>query len=247
MDVKRKLQWITGLMATITVAAVGCQNGVMGPTRIPAPATYSIGQNNYYNPAGAAATGSVVDPNGVAPTPAGTGWQPTGQGSSTRGANPPRSADNSNFSLSSNAAGNAASSNVSTGSQSVAAAQTSPSLSFQNDPSRVPVSDATGVRAPARYQNPYSNVPAQVAQTGFQNGSSGQYPPVNPTQAAPRTYIGNPQIVAGPVPYRGQPIYTRPNSNAPAVLAESTVRMDPNSRNYQTGWRDREPGSEIMR
>lgn len=243
MDVKRKLQWAVALATTVLLASSGCQNGALGPTRIPSPPTYSIGQNNYYNPGSAPAAGSVVDPNGIAPTPAGSGWQPTGQGTPPAGTNQPRSADNGNFSLSSNAAVN---SKGTTGFQS-ATAQTAPTLNYQNDPTRVPVSDATGVRAPARYQNPYSNMPAQVAQTGFQNGSNGQFPPSNPAQTAPRTYIGNPQIVTGPVPYRGQPIYTRPNSNAPAILAESTVRMDPNSRNYQTGWRDREPGSEIMR
>ena len=232
------------VLVSMAVVTGGCRYGMMGPTRIPSPPTYSIGQNQYYNPN----NNALVNPGTAAPTPATPGgWLPAGNQASPStpaNSNPAGNGSGTRFDLSSTtlpAARTAAN-------QAVPPAQSPPTTRMstiaENDPSRLPVSDATGVRAPVQFQTPQWN--AGVAATGFQNGQpiarpSAAYPPGNP-----QTYLGNPRFVGGPAQYRGQPVYTRPGQ-APAVLAESTVRMDPNSPNYQSGWRDRDPGSEIMR
>ena len=104
------------------------------------------------------------------------------------------------------------------------------------DSTRLPVIDASTVRAPARnfptgtiasYSAPLQQT--YVAQNGF-------YQPVSP-------YTGSMVMVGGqPVPYQGQTVLTNPNiyptSSPPAVLAQSTTTGDP------VGWRSREMSSD---
>jgi hypothetical protein len=134
------------------------------------------------------------------------------------------------------------------------------------DSTRLPVSDASAVRAPAMnypaatgnnlaqfQQRPVSypagyTVPAgyiapnpaqqtYVAQNGYRQ-------PVNPF------YNGTAVMVArqprGPVSYQGQTVLTNPNGypvySSPSIVAQSTATLDSNSG--QSDWRNRELNSE---
>ena len=103
------------------------------------------------------------------------------------------------------------------------------------DATRLPVTDASTVRAPARSfpTGTFASYAAPLQQTYVaQNGS---YQPVAP-------YTGSMVMVGGqPVPYQGQTLLTNPNfyptSSPPTVLAQSTTTVTP-------GWRSRELSSE---
>lgn len=127
------------------------------------------------------------------------------------------------------------------------------------DSTRVPLSDATAVRAPAR------NFPTGTPLTQVQNnGYAGNFqtgvfnPPLQQTyvaqtgafQQAPAGYSAAPVIIGGqPVPtgYQGQPLIASPIVNqqqyptysTPTVLAQSTTTATPGAGG-QLGWRDRD-------
>jgi hypothetical protein len=127
---------------------------------------------------------------------------------------------------------------------SLATQSSIPGGNLRNDPTRVPVNDATPVRAPAG--NPgsgYLSNPYSLSQNG-----------------AAQTYIGTPTFqtplnqtfVPSVYEYRGQPSFGRPvftqavtqtYPGFPAsqtVLAQSTVYADPANNSDQAGWRDGE-------
>ena len=129
------------------------------------------------------------------------------------------------------------------------------------DPTRLAVTDATSVIAPAR-NNPTGIAPgnftagynAPIQQTMVaQNGFYGQGPPV---------YRGTPMVVGAPTAYRGQPVFVGPGvfpgtvpynqgfptRSAPTVLAQSNTSVNSGSTNTasagQVGWQRRDIGSE---
>lgn len=126
------------------------------------------------------------------------------------------------------------------------------------DATRVPLSDATAVRAPAR-NFPTGTPLTQVSNNGY--AGNFQAGIVNPQlqqtyvaqtgayQQAPAGYSATPFIIGGqPVPtgYQGQPLIANPILNqqyptysAPAVLAQSTTAPAPGTGS-QLGWRDRD-------
>jgi len=125
------------------------------------------------------------------------------------------------------------------------------------DASRLPLTDATTVRAPSRNFPtgtpltilPNNAVPASynapiqqtyVAQNGF-------------NQPRPTGYVASPVIIGGqpfPAGYQGQPLLVNPQypagyqpyltSSAPTVLAQSTATINPSGSAAQLGWRDRD-------
>ena len=127
------------------------------------------------------------------------------------------------------------------------------------DATRVPLTDATTVRAPAR------NFPTGAPLTTVQNnGLPANYQatynaPIQQTYVAqngfnqPTGYVAAPVIIGGqPVAtgYQGQPLLvnpqypagyqTYPTSSAPTVLAQSTATINPSGSATQLGWRDRD-------
>ena len=104
-----------------------------------------------------------------------------------------------------------------------------------NDPTRMPASDASLVRAPAQVRgNDYRSLPPIVA---------------NLPGTAPGTII-----VPGSYEYRTTPQITSrfanqgaPNQNGPVVLAEATTGQYREDPNYQAGWRNRYTGGTTTR
>ena len=129
------------------------------------------------------------------------------------------------------------------------------------DATRLPVSDATAVRAPARNfptGTPLTTAPTNGYPANYQAGLGTL--PVQQTFAAqngvlqrvlPSTgYAAAPVVISGqPVPtgYQGQPLITNQpypyqyptSSSAPTVLAQSTAASTPGA-GTQLGWRDRD-------
>lgn len=125
------------------------------------------------------------------------------------------------------------------------------------DATRLPLSDATAVRAPAR--NFPTGTPLAVQSNAYPaNYQAGvvnpQYPATYVAQAgvyqqAPTGYSASPVIIGGqPVRtgYQGQPLIANPLNNQqypafspPAVLAQATTTATPGAGS-QLGWRDRD-------
>ncbi|MFK7767976.1 MAG: hypothetical protein AB8B55_12205 [Mariniblastus sp.] len=129
------------------------------------------------------------------------------------------------------------------------------------DPSRLAVTDATSVIAPAR-NNPTGFVPgnftaaynAPIPQT--QVAQNGYY------QQGGMVYRGTPTIMGAPTTYRGQPMLVGPGyfpgavqgnfqqfptSSAPTVLAQANTTVNSGSTSNvgtQVGWQRRDIGSE---
>lgn len=122
------------------------------------------------------------------------------------------------------------------------------------DATRLPVSDATAVRAPAR--NFPTGTPLTTAQNnGYPYQSGLNAVPTQQTFAAqnnflrqnPTGYAATPVLIGGqavPTGYQGQPLvasqqYQYPSYSPPAVLAQSTATTTPGVGS-QLGWRDRD-------
>jgi hypothetical protein len=225
----------------------------------------SVASNQpYYTPGSVAPNSYTVNPNLRAPTPAApgqsqNGWRPTNEQLSTGNTNQGESrsvlATPTTF-VESRPGGNSNQVNPQFNQPSLRTASNVPlpgsGYSYTNSPNylttrvdermdatRLPVTDASTVRAPARnyptgtfagYGAPLQQT--YVAQNGF-------YQPVAP-------YAGSMVMVGGQsVPYQGQTVLTNPNyyptSSAPAVLAQSTTAQSPGG---QVGWRSREMSSD---
>lgn len=244
------------------------------PTIAPPP-TYSLNipsvaqnQQPYYTPG----PGSGVNPRANAPTPAGSSqWRPTGNnGAGTQ---------NQNTGVGNSGNGQTAPTTFvetsgprNTG-QSVLAGNQQPvrtaalpasGASFTNsqnyqttqtdetrDRSRLPVTDASTVRAPSR-TFPTGNVGSAVYPTGYSTpvgvqqtyaGQAGFYRQTTPA------YSGSSTLVAGqaisPGNYAGQAVLIGPNGlpiQQPQSVAQSTASNNGGSTG-QLGWRGRELGS----
>ncbi len=122
----------------------------------------------------------------------------------------------------------------------------------QQDRTRLPATDASNVRAPARNfptgGSQFAQLQPQTAPISpvtYQGTFARQQYPVQ----QPYQLVGQPVAYQAPI-YVGQPQgIVRPQSNGsqPAVLAQSTTTFDPNNNGSQLGWRDREFGSNDSR
>ena len=206
-------------------------NGLYGSTRVQPPPTNWTAANSYYNPLTTAQNrNGLISTQGKAPTAAPTTnnlnaqnvpQQPVGAS-----ANPGYTTSGVSYTQSTNY-------------------QTT-SIDERLDQSRVPLTDATAVKAPVQ-----TVLPPVVSNVSRPNpyGSNAAFP--DPIQAA-RSHAG---LATGgsPLPYAGHPTFNQPAyataSNSNAVLAESTARVDPNSPNYRAGWRTEGTGttSGVMR
>lgn len=133
------------------------------------------------------------------------------------------------------------------------------------DETRLPVTDASNVRAPSTLNTaPPANrfaqavpiygtvVPSNQPAYSTQPAVALPYPGTNtnPYRATQNAQPTQPGFIQGTVVY-GQPAnnanngypspYGNPTNAQPAVLAQSTTTINPqNGQNYQSGWRDRE-------
>ena len=250
-------------------------NGVMGATTVPAPSTYSInipGQTQpYYN---ANATAQVPTPSsGTLPT--GNGWRQAGSTSAAPLNPQPKTPNTTNpTSQSQQTTPNRLTSVIDRpGIRGQTGVNNNNGLSFTNDSnfvttavderrdqSRLPVTDASQVRAPTtftpatataigQFNNPYYNQTAfnqipynqgvRVAQANPQYYQQPLNYGVVPTVASPNVVVGTfaqPTFAQPP-----QQIYQGLTTQNPEVLAQSTVYTDPsNNPNFENGWRDRE-------
>lgn len=254
-----------------------------GPTTVAPPNTYALqipGQNNINQGSGLRQANNVVptDPNNVNVR---NGWQPAGSSSNTNVApvngQPAASGTSSNSTLINQTRITSVaprSPNTNVQPQTRVAQNTSNNgLSFTDatnfrttavderlDQTRLPVTDASQVRAPTTFspsttvgqfnqpyyvpnRQPVNNVVPQYQNTQQRFATNPQFPQpqyVNPNLAQNQ----NGATVVGAF---GQPNFARPTqqiyygSNQNQVLAQSTVYADPaNNQNLQRGWTDRE-------
>ena len=129
------------------------------------------------------------------------------------------------------------------------------------DATRLPLNDASQVRAPARNfptGTPLTTLPTntntisasqaaynlamQQQQQAFaaQSGSFTRVPPVPTGYTAAPVIIGGQPVATG---YPGQPLIINPQfptSSAPTILAQSTASATSSASGTQLGWRDRD-------
>lgn len=254
--------------------------GLTGSTTVPSPQTYSIqipGNANpqYYNNSATAQQLPLQQPTGTLPTANGSnsrnGWQPVGATGTTGTlpvTTPPPSGSTSQLQSTINESNLVSVVDRGAGQPGNRLAQNTGSangLSRTNnsnfattavderlDRSRLPVTDASQVRAPANFSPtttvgqfnlPWFNTNQYQGNTGYlpqfqvpQSVNSGGQPLVGPQQ---NVVIGN---FSQPTFARASPqIYRGLATQNPQVLAQSTVYSDPSKDpNFQNGWRDRD-------
>ena len=224
---------LTLIALCLGAGLTGCQtgtssNGLYGNTRVQPPPTNWTASNSYYNPKTTAqAPAGLISPTGKAPTGTGINGQTSQNRPVGAAANPGYTTSGTSYTASTNY-------------------QTT-SVDETLDQPRLPVTDATAVRAPVQ-----TILPPTVATMASQNpyNRNPAYP--NPTYSAQGAqYAAAPNPTGGPTPYAGHPTFNQPAystaQNTNVVLAESTARVDPNSPNYRSGWRNDSSGSQIMR
>ncbi len=250
-------------------------NGFGNQTIAPPPTFGMNNQQPYYNTA--QQPGYLVNPNSRAPTPAGNnpslapqeGWRKAGD--QTNNANNGQAVsvlanNNANQPPTNRIASldpNAGFYNSQTGSVNYQ----STSIDERRDDTRIPVTDASQVRAPAAFYGPASvnnnnpNSFTRMAQARYGtpiNGNYSGYAQNNaPVLTAPGQTIVNGQVVngnqfyqAGIAPY--QPNRAYPSASYPeygiqgqTVVAQATAEYDPrNNPNFDNGWRDREMSTD---
>ncbi len=226
--------YLTLMMLCLTAGLTGCrngtsQNGWIGGTRVQPPPTNWTASDSYYNPLATAQNRTgLVAPSGQAPTAALPGAGLGGQANRSQpvgaSANPGYTTSGTSYTSSTNY-------------------QTT-SIDETRDQSRIPLTDATAVKAPVQ-----SVLPPVVSSVSRQNpyGSNTAFP--DPIRTA-RDQT-NLSATGAPMPYAGHPTFNQPAystaSSSNTVLAESTVTTDPNSPNYRAGWRENQAKSDIMR
>ncbi len=263
--------------------------GITGSTTVPSPQTYSIqipGNSNqqYYNNGATAQQLPPLQPTGTLPTANGSntrnGWQPVGATGTTGTlpvSTPPPSGSTSQLQSTINQSNLVSVVDRGTSQPGNRLAQTSGSgngLSQTNnsnfgttavderlDRSRLPVTDASQVRAPTNFSPtttvgqfnfPWFNTNPYQGNTGYLP----QFPSPQNTNAGGQQQTGQatnpnfggtqPNVVVGNF---SQPTFAQPSpqiyrglaTQYPQVLAQSTVYADPaKDPNFQNGWRDRD-------
>lgn len=253
----------------------GCNGWFAGSQRVAAPPTYSLnipsmaGNQPYYVPGqnGTART-AALNTSAAAPTPAFNqntstanlnGWRPVNDNSGAT--NNPNTNGTSVLTQPTTFAQNGtnvppgyrtASNTALPGSGRSFTDQTNYQTTRVNeaqDPSRVPVTDATTVRAPAR-NNP-TGAPTRFAQIPPNSNGARYSGTLNvPASGGQPIYSANP-VIAGntgfgrtPV-YMGQPMVGQQFAVNPTttIQAQSTTTANTNT---QVGWRDRETSSDAF-
>ena len=240
-------------------------NGFAQSPTIAPPPTYSLqipsanGNPAYYVPgspnpnATANLPSHLVDPNRRAPVPTGNtggtninqqnGWRPTGGNNlsnTTPAALPTTVAQNVGQNVGTTGSAPLARIAAAPTAQSVVTSvdYASTRSNEQLDPTRLPATDASNVRAPASFVNNGSATRLAQAQTVpapvYPNGLT---QPVGFNQPAPAVYNGTPVIAQQPTQpfYYGTPTVRQ---SAPTVLAQSTATGIPSTG--AGGWTDRE-------
>ena len=229
----------------------GFQGSQTRNTLIPPPATGTLNipslARNPFSNASTGSTSGLLNTRSSAPTPASSnsstirnfnqqnGWRPTNDNQSNNN----NSSQPSN-SGSANATSVLASTSVGTPVRTASATTSSSyvespnyrstSANETNDPTRLPINNASNVRSPSQTQL------AGVT----------QQPYYTPGPIQNQQYVGNfgTQTPGGYVPGYAVPNYT----SAPAVLAQATTTYDPYAgQSRQADWRDREPDSGSYR
>ena len=252
-----------------------CNGWLAGNSTIAPPPTYSLNipsvasNQPYYAPGNGSGTNNTytVNPNLRAPTPATgqapAGWRPTNNQLSNGSAAP---ANESQSVLQQPTRFVETQSNPQQNPVRTASAGPLPGsgYSFTNSPNyrttqtdersdatRLPVTDASTVRAPAR-NFPTGGV-ASNPNYQFQQPQPGYVPPYQQTYVAQNgfnqpvnPYSGSLVAVqTQPFGYQGQAVLSNqnqyPTSSPPAVLAQSTATINPGN---QLGWRSRELNSD---
>ena len=243
--------FLTGLVLfCLTMGLAGCRNGAFnglqplaGGTRIPAPETYYNTRANqphpYYNPNATASNQGLVSPSGVAPTSL-TPTSAAGGGGNVGGWRPKEgiAQDPTSFNVPAGqiAPARMAQNQLQPGGYSYMRAPNyqSTTVDERRDDTRLPLTDATAVRAPTSFGSPGNLGAVRGVPSGY------SYPSTSSPLASAPQYRGSSNVVRGSFRTTG----------APTVLAESTVGNRPNGApNVQAGWRDRvqSTSSGIMR
>lgn len=251
----------TILMLCVVICSTGCRNRCNSPCGggffaanplIAPPATYSmnipsVAQNPYYTPG--ANGNSVLNTAGQAPIGNGvqTGWRRADDGAANganSNVNPGRSVLNQNttfveVSPTSNSTGGVASGLPGTGTSYTAATDyRTTQVNENSDPTRLAVTDASRVIAPAR--NYPTGSPTFVAQAQvLPGGYNGQTYAQNNNAQRPVAFQGQAQFVQQPSSFQGQAMLSNPYSNGAAYSNVSTAA--------QPGWVNRERSSSFQR
>ncbi|MCH2183211.1 MAG: hypothetical protein MK108_14520 [Mariniblastus sp.] len=204
-------------------------NGLYGNTRVQPPPTNWTAADSYYNPLATAQNrNGLISTNGKAPTAAPA---PNSLGAQTGQRQPVGASANPGYTTS------GVSYTQSTNYQTT-------SIDERFDQTRVPLTDATAVKAPVQ-----SVLPPVLSTVSRQNpyGSNAAFPdPIGTARTQPVASSGG-----NPIPYAGHPTFNQPAyataNSSNTVLAESTVRVNPNSPNYRAGWRTDGNRSDVMR
>lgn len=244
-----------------------------GATRVPAPGTYSIQipgatTSPYYN--NSATAQLPATPGSGGGLNAANGWQPAGaantnstiqtgaptQGSSSRTDNQNSSSNAATGLISVVDRGNAAPRVAQNTNQLNGLSYTndtnfrSTAVDERRDPTRLPVTDASQVRAPTnfsptttvgQFNYPYYNPsPAQAAVPQYPYTSGTNYAPTT-QNTVPRSNVVTANSAQPIFAQPSQQIYRGLSTRSPQVLAQSTVYADPaEDPNFQNGWRDRD-------
>jgi hypothetical protein len=260
-----------------------CGGWFAGNSRVAPPPTYtlnipSVANNNqpYYTPSAAAPNNYTLNPNQSAPTPANqqnqNGWRQTGnQQNNGAGASPGErrsvlttpttfvetrpNINQAGFPGNQRAPRTAALPG-SGYSYTDSANYRTTQVDESRDATRLPVTDASTVRAPARFF-PTGNVaqfqqPNQIYPANYSVPNQRTFVAQNGFNQQPAAYSGPTVLVGGqPTAYRGQAVLVNPAGYinpyqprfAPSVLAQSTTSSDQGSAG-QVGWRTRELNSD---
>jgi len=248
-----------------------CSPGLFaGNSTLAPPPTYSLNipsvANNqpYYTPGQAAPTNNTLNTNQRAPTPQQQGWRAANGNLSNTNTSSPQSGEsrsvltNQTKFVETTAPQNGNPLNPGNQPPARMAALPGSGVSFTNsqnfqstpfderrDATQMPVSDASGVRAPSR-NYPTGNVPQFQSPANYSTPTQQTYAQNGIDQPQPG-YSGQLMVYGGqPASYQGQALLVNPNAypqNSQAVLAQSTASVGSSSAS-QVGWRSRELNSD---
>ncbi len=222
----------------------------LGNARVapPGTGTYQVPttQQPYYTPSATASvpTGSAFNPNILAGPPATTiqpgfaqppfgqpvnspqGWRPADASTGSGFYSPTTQPSSGNFN--------------STSFQTTAPDYRSTVVDERFDPTRMPATDATKVRAPTSF-NPTGNWPALNQMANGPINVPRQFEYRTTPQIASQSFAATGQMNSMQLPPLGFPNYPYATQSQPVVLAQASTSPELLARdpNYQAGWRDR--------
>ncbi len=218
----------------------------------PATGTYQVptAQQPYYTPSATASvpTGSAFNPNILSGPPATTiqpgfgqptntqpvipqqGWRPTDAPTGSGFYGPTAQPTSGNFN----------STSYQPSFQPMAPDYRSTVVDERLDPTRMPATDATMVRAPTSF-NPTGNWPSLNQMASSSINVPGRFEYRTTPQIASQPYAATGQMNPTQLPPLGFPSYPYATQSQPVVLAQASTSPELLARdpNYQAGWRDR--------